>query len=282
MILFRRSADLQQYLASRRTNNRSIGFVPTMGALHAGHLALIERSLQRDQFTVCSIFVNPTQFNEASDLEQYPRTPGKDLEWLSKVGCDLAFLPSVEEVYPGGTARTREIDFQGLDQRLEGAHRPGHFAGVAQVVEHLLRLVEPNRLYLGQKDYQQVAIIRRMIEQLELPIDVDMVPTIREEDGLAMSSRNVRLTPTERSAAPLISNVLRDVRERFRAGEEAHHLERAAMARLEKADHLRPEYFEIVDGRTLQPWSAANPQGRPVACTAVWAGKVRLIDNFLL
>ena len=282
MILFRRSTDLQQYLASRRTNNRSIGFVPTMGALHAGHLALIERSRQRDQFTVCSIFVNPTQFNEASDLEQYPRTPGKDLEWLSKVGCDLAFLPTVAEVYPEGTDRSREIDFRGLDQRLEGTHRPGHFAGVAQVVERLLRLVEPNRLYLGQKDYQQVAIIQRMIDELQLPVEVDMVPTVREADGLAMSSRNVRLGPAERAAAPLIQAVLHDVRERFRAGEEAHHLERAALSRLEKAEHLRPEYFEIVDGQTLKPWSAANPQGRPVACTAVWAGDVRLIDNFLL
>jgi pantoate--beta-alanine ligase len=282
MILFRRSSDLQQYLESRRTNNRSIGFVPTMGALHAGHLALIERSLERDQFTVCSIFVNPTQFNDANDLEQYPRTPGKDLEWLSKVGCDLAFLPTVAEVYPDGTDRPRPIDFRGLDQRLEGAHRPGHFAGVAQVVERLLRLVAPNRLYLGQKDYQQVAIIRRMIDALALPVAVEMVPTVREADGLALSSRNVRLGTAERAAAPLIHQILEEVRERFRAGEDARHLERAARTRLAANEHLRPEYFEIVDGQTLDPWAANNPQGRPVACTAVWAGDVRLIDNLLL
>ncbi len=282
MILFRRSSDLQQYLESRRTNNRSIGFVPTMGALHAGHLALIERSLQRDQFTVCSIFVNPTQFNEAHDLERYPRTPGKDLEWLSKVGCDLAFLPTVAEVYPDGTDRNREIDFRGLDQQLEGPHRPGHFAGVAQVVERLLRLVAPNRLYLGQKDYQQVAIIRRMIDALNLPVAVEMVPTVREPDGLAMSSRNVRLGAAERAAAPLIYQVLAEVRDRFRAGEDARHLEQAARARLAATEHLRPEYFAIVDGQTLEPWAANNPQGRPVACTAVWAGDVRLIDNYLL
>lgn len=282
MILFRRSADLQRYLESRRTNNRSIGFVPTMGALHAGHLALIERSLERDQFTVCSIFVNPTQFNEAADLEQYPRTPGKDLEWLSKVGCDLAFLPTVAEVYPSGTDHPRPVDLAGLDRRLEGAHRPGHFAGVAQVVDRLLDLVRPNRLYLGQKDYQQVAIIRSLVRQLHLPVEIEMVPTVRETDGLAMSSRNVRLDPDHRAAVPLIHEVLQMVRERFRSGEEAGHLERAALARLNENGLLRPEYFEIVDGRTLEPWFAANPQGRPVACTAVWAGDVRLIDNQIL
>jgi pantoate--beta-alanine ligase len=282
MILFRRSGDLQQYLESRRTNNRSIGFVPTLGALHAGHLALIERSRRRDQFTVCSIFVNPTQFNEAADLEKYPRTPGKDLEWLSKVGCDLAFLPTVAEVYPQGLNRQREWNFGGLDQRLEAAHRPGHFAGVAQVVERLLELVAPNRLYLGQKDYQQVAIIRGLTEQLQLPIEIDMVPTVREPDGLAMSSRNVHLSPEARAAAAQIFEVLQMVRDRFRSGEEARQLERAALDLLKASEYLRPEYFEIVDGQTLEPWSAQNPRGRPVACTAVLAEGVRLIDNHIL
>ncbi|MCB0637818.1 MAG: pantoate--beta-alanine ligase, partial [Lewinella sp.] len=202
MYLFQGVSQLQRHLAAERVNNRTVGFVPTMGALHEGHLALVRQSLAENQVTVCSIFVNPTQFNDSDDLKKYPRTPGKDLEKLAMVGCDVAFLPNVAEVYPPGLDTALPLDLAGLDRSLEGAHRPGHFAGVVQVVKRFLDLVEPHRLYLGQKDFQQQLIIRHMVQALNLPVKVLTVPTVREPDGLAMSSRNTLLDPAIRPAAP--------------------------------------------------------------------------------
>ncbi|MEM7575625.1 MAG: pantoate--beta-alanine ligase [Bacteroidota bacterium] len=280
MYIFRRAADLQAFLQKRRTHGRSVGFVPTMGALHRGHLSLVDRAQQENQLTVASIFVNPTQFNQAEDLQHYPRTPGKDCELLAEVGCGLVFLPTVAEVYPyGPDHRDHNFDFQGLDSRLEGEHRPGHFTGVAQVVSRLLQLVRPDRLYLGQKDYQQVAVLRSMAEQLRLELDIVQVPTVRAEDGLALSSRNERLTKEARTAAPAIFQALVSTSAGLTAGQHPAKLIAKAIHDLNQTGPLKVEYFEIVDGKSLLPVADPSQHETIVIVAAVWAGDVRLIDN---
>ncbi len=278
MHIFRRPAELQTFLRAARTNRHSVGFVPTMGALHRGHLALIEAAQQRDSTVVCSIFVNPTQFNNPKDLERYPRTTDKDLEALARVGSTAAFLPEVADIYPQGSDYRLDLDFEGLDRRLEGLHRPGHFAGVAQVVHRLLELVEPDRLYLGQKDYQQTLIVRSMIRQLRLPVAVLTVPTVREADGLALSSRNLLLTKEARRAAPLLFQTLARMRDRLKAGESVSDTRNWAWEQLQSPP-LDPEYLEIVDSQTLQPIPTLREDPTAVICAAVWAESVRLIDN---
>lgn len=280
MYLFQRCADLQDWLKTVRGHNRKVGFVPTMGALHDGHLSLIRQSKAADSCTVCSIFVNPTQFNDTTDLEKYPRTPARDIELLAGTECDALFLPSVEEVYPIGTHDGIKVDLEGLDEVLEGAFRPGHFAGVVQVVHRLLGLVRPDRLYMGQKDYQQLTIIRQMIRQLNLPVELVMADIRRENDGLAMSSRNVRLSPEFRAIAPVIYQVLQNVQEQ--AGHRTVAESKSwALQQLTEAG-LKPEYFEIIDGynlRNIDSWAAAD---LVVACVAAWAGEIRLIDNVII
>jgi pantoate--beta-alanine ligase len=280
MYLFQRSVDLQNWLQTVRGHNRKVGFVPTMGALHDGHLSLIRQSGAENTFTVCSIFVNPTQFNDASDLEKYPRTPGRDIDLLAGAACDVLFLPTVEEVYPPDLDTSVSVDLHPLDAVMEGAFRPGHFAGVVQVVHRLLQLVQPDRLYMGQKDYQQLTIIREMIRQLDLPVKLVMAPIRRETDGLAMSSRNVRLTPEYRAAAPAIYRILEQVKEQVEE-KSVQELENWAMGELTEAG-LRPEYVEIVDGYSLQTISRMSETKQAVACVAAWAGDIRLIDNLIL
>lgn len=280
MYIFRAAAELQQHLQTLRSNNRTIGFVPTMGALHEGHLSLIRQSKSENSFTACSIFVNPTQFNEAADLQQYPRTPGTDIGLLADAQCDVLFLPPTEEIYPPGLDTTVAVDLGELDQVLEGRFRSGHFAGVVQVVKRLLDLVQPDRLYMGQKDYQQFTIVREMIRQLQLPVEIVMAPIVRESDGLAMSSRNTRLTVADRLAAPLIYKTLREARQLLKT-QPPTAVRDWALDQL-RAAGFRPEYFEVVDGTSLQPVSGAGNSKQLVACTAVWAGDVRLIDNILL
>lgn len=280
MYLFQGVSALHAHLRTERVNNRTVGFVPTMGALHEGHLALVRQSLAENQVTVCSIFVNPTQFNDPADLEKYPRTPGKDLELLASVGCNVAFLPSVDEVYPPNLAPMPDIDLAGLDQGLEGAHRPGHFAGVVQVVQRFLDLVEPHRLYLGQKDFQQQLIIRHVVRGLEPPLKVVTVPTVREPNGLAMSSRNVRLPAEVREQAGLIHQTLEQAKDKLET-EAPRAVEAWALRHLDQAP-FRPEYFCFVDGTNLQPVHQSGMHDTVVACTAVWAGEVRLIDNLLV
>ncbi|MEZ4985008.1 MAG: pantoate--beta-alanine ligase [Saprospiraceae bacterium] len=281
MYVFRRVADLQAFLQAERVNNREVGFVPTMGALHAGHLKLIRQSLAENQITVASIFVNPTQFNDPSDLEKYPRTPGKDLEKLSLVGCQVVFLPTVSEIYPTETASVPDIALGHLATTMEGAHRPGHFDGVAQVVKRLLEIVTPSRLYMGQKDYQQQLIVRHLVQWMQIPTRVVTVTTEREEDGLAMSSRNVLMTPQLRERAALLYETLTIAKEQLLAGTPIEVIETAALARLQQPD-FTPEYFSIVDGVTLLPVQAEALPALVVACTAVKVGKVRLIDNLIL
>ena len=252
-----------------------------MGALHRGHAALVAACVQREAITVASVFVNPTQFNEADDLAAYPRTPAEDARLLAEQGCDYLYLPSAEDVYPNGTqdSLARHLDFGALGERLEGAQRPGHFAGVAQVVSRLLEIVQPGTLYLGQKDYQQVAVVRRMIELLKLTVKVHTVPTVREADGLALSSRNRRLSPDDRRAASTINRQLTAVVGGLQAGWPARSLEQMAYQTMAQHPRLQPEYVEVVDGLTLQPYLDGAEVGELVVLTAVRAGAVRLIDN---
>ena len=275
------ATELAQALSAERRNGRSIGFVPTMGALHLGHATLIEHATRANDVTVASIFVNPTQFNEVADLEAYPHTPDEDARLLNAYACDYLYLPSIEDVYPEGTNQslTARLDLGELATRMEGRQRPGHFAGVVQVVSRLLSIVEPTVLYLGQKDYQQVAVIKRMIHLLGLTVEVAVVPTVREADGLALSSRNRRLTPEQRAAAGKINQHLAVVAAGLRSGWPARELERLALRGLQSVPLLEPEYVEVVDGATLLPYQDGQPAEEVVVATAVRVGAVRLIDN---
>ncbi len=280
MYLFKSVHQLDQYLQHFRATNTSVGFVPTMGALHLGHLSLIEASNAQNELTVCSIFVNPTQFNEGSDLDKYPRTPGVDLALLAAANCDVVFMPEVDEVYPPGVELDSPIPPKALVQGMEGQFRPGHFEGVVQVVKRLLDIVKPSSLYMGQKDYQQAAIIEWMLDFTQLTTELVVCPILREENGLAMSSRNVRLDPAIRPKAVLLYETLLQVKEKLDTL-SPRELEEWALEQLGKPD-FRPEYFDIVDGLSLQPLEKIGENDFAVACTAVWAGEVRLIDNMIL
>ena len=279
MLIFKKAADLQAWLNGERNTGKSIGFAPTMGALHDGHLDLVRMAKKECDRAVVSIFVNPTQFNDPKDLEKYPRTPEKDATLLIGVDCDALFIPPVEEVYPPGLDLTVHLDFGQLDQVMEGEFRPGHFKGMATVVNRLLDIVQPHRLYMGQKDFQQLTIVRNMLAQLHSPVELVMCPTRREADGLAMSSRNVRLSPAMRAAAPVIYQTLVWAKETF-PEQAATAVRASATARLSEAG-LRPEYFDIVDGITLQPVERWQDSDFVVACTAAFAEEVRLIDNLI-
>lgn len=281
MLLFKHVRTLQAFLSRRRAAGQTIGFVPTMGALHEGHLALVRQSRAENTLTVASIFVNPTQFNQADDLQAYPRLPGPDIAALTSVRCDVLFMPAVEEVYPPDHNTDLRIDLAGLDEPMEGAFRPGHFAGVAQVVDRLLTMVEPHRIYMGQKDYQQATIIRHLLRTTERATELRVHPTVREADGLAMSSRNLRLTDDHRRRAVRLYQTLRWAKDALTAGMAVADIEAEAMERLQQPG-FRPEYFSIVDGITLQPVAEPAQHAIIVACLACWAGDVRLIDNLLL
>ncbi len=252
----------------------NVGFVPTMGALHAGHLSLVERARADGGLVVVSVFVNPTQFNDPDDLRRYPRTPEQDLELLERAGADIVFMPSVEEVYPEPDTRT--FDFGPLDKVMEGATRPGHFNGVAQVVSRLFDLVQPARAYFGEKDFQQIAVIREMVRRLAMPVEIVAAPIVREPDGLAMSSRNALLTPAARAAAPLIHKALSEGVALKRSMTPAE-VEKHVADRINADPELRVIYFELVDPSTLQRVSSWS--GGVRGCVAVQAGNVRLIDN---
>ncbi len=283
MILFKKEKDLKAFFKRKKLEEpkSSFGFVPTMGALHHGHLSLIKRSLSENSYTVCSIFVNPTQFNEKTDLDKYPRTIENDMALLEGMGNSILFWPAASEVYPPGLKTKLSISFEGLENVMEGYFRPGHFDGMAQVVKRLLDMVEPDRLYMGQKDFQQVAIVRNMIEQLSIPIKLVMCPIIREKDGLAMSSRNVRLPKKHRTRVPILHKTLKAVARKVKKQKDIAALKEWAINQL-SLPNFKPEYFEIADGRTLQPILNINDSDYIVACLAVWVGEVRLIDNMVL
>ena len=279
MLIFKKVADLQAWLAERQKTGQNIGFVPTMGALHRGHLELIRLAGQRGDLSVASIFVNPTQFNDPQDLDKYPRMPERDASLLLGAGCDALFIPAVEEVYPPGLDLAVRLDFGPLERVMEGVFRPGHFAGMATVVKRLLDIVQPQHLYMGQKDFQQLSIVRSMLQQLHSPIELVMCPTVREADGLAMSSRNVRLRPDMRAAAPTIYQSLLAARQAFKT-ESVQTVQIRALQQMREAG-LQPEYFEVVDGFTLLPVDHWADSPFVVACTAAFAGEVRLIDNLI-
>lgn len=268
--------ELKEELLPLRQAGKSIGFVPTMGALHRGHASLVERSAAENDVTVVSIFVNPTQFNDKNDLENYPRTLDADCRLLEACGAMLAFAPSVGEMYP--VPDTREFSFAPLDTVMEGACRPGHFNGVAQIVSKLFYAVEPHKAYFGEKDFQQLAIIREMVRRLGMGVHIVGCPIVRESDGLAMSSRNTLLTAGERERALVISRTLfasLDFAKNATLSETKAFVENAINA----TEGLELEYFMIVDGNTLQPLEAWEESDYPVGCIALFCGKIRLIDN---
>ena len=271
------SEELRRALGSR--DRSGIGFVPTMGALHAGHRSLVERARRECATVVVSVFVNPTQFNDKTDLKNYPRTPEADLRLLEEVGADFVFMPSVEEVYPEPDTRT--FDFGMIDKVMEGATRPGHFNGVAQVVSRLFDLVKPAKAYFGEKDFQQIAVIREMVRQLRIPVEIIPCPIVRGEDGLALSSRNTLLDTDHRTAAPYIYKVLKA------AVEKSHQttpdqLAAWVTAQVESNPLLKVIYFQVVDAATMQQVRTWEESPVIQGCIAVQAGDIRLIDNIKL
>lgn len=272
-------SETQDYVAKLRKSGKSIGFVPTMGALHAGHISLLKTASLNNDVVASSIFVNPIQFNKKEDLQKYPRTLEDDIRKLEEIECDLLFNPDVDEMYPEPVLD--RYNFGNLDKVMEGRHRPGHFNGVAVVVRKLFEIVKPDRAYFGMKDYQQLKIIQAMVSKLGLPVQIIPCPTMREPDGLAMSSRNVRLTADERKIAPVIFRVLNGVRDRMGQHDIAE-VEKWAIHQLNNYDELEVEYLEIVNTGTLsKPKSLPEPNSL-IVCAAVNLGKVRLIDNLVI
>ena len=282
MVLFKKATDLRKWLDAQLKKGSSIGFVPTMGALHTGHISLVEMSKKGNPITVSSIFVNPTQFNDPRDFEKYPITIEKDIAMLEAAGCDVLFLPSVKEMYPDGMKPAMHYNLGYLETILEGKFRPGHFQGVCMVVNRLLEIVQPNNLYLGQKDYQQCMVITKLIELMnqQHKITVNICPTLREADGLAMSSRNMRLKENERKTAATIYQSLSFIKENLsRLG--IADLKSHAEAMLEKAG-FRVDYVEIAEAKNLTAIDQWNGKEKLVSVIAAFLNEVRLIDNMLL
>ena len=276
MIVYRTKDDLTGHLLSLKNKDLTVGLVPTMGALHAGHASLVERAALENDLVIVTIFVNPTQFNDPSDLEHYPRTLDQDLELLRSLRADLVFVPSVREMYPGKDTQT--FDLGGLDRVMEGAYREGHFNGVAQIVSKFFLMIHPDRAYFGQKDFQQLVIVRRLVNILNLDLSVVSCPIIREKDGLAMSSRNVRLSKEERKLAPFIYETLVQAREQKLTLSPEQVKEWVRLRFLEQP-LMRLEYFEIVEDKGLTSIQTWDEKVNKVGCLAVHLGKVRLIDN---
>ena len=282
MQVFQTVSDIQRYLLTiNELNKKKVGFVPTMGALHEGHLSLIRTSKSKSDITVCSIFVNPTQFNDKKDFEKYPIQIDKDLEMLLEAKCDVVFIPNVEEIYPNGTLDKTSVDLGFIGKTLDGEHRPGHFDGVLQVVKRLLDIVQPDFLFLGQKDYQQCMVLNKLVEHYELPVIVDICATLREVDGLAMSSRNARLNSDERIAAVKLSKALFYIKDNIES-ESIQQLIDNQIQRLNEDELIKVEYLTIVNGKTLEPVDIYQENTPLTALIAAKVGQVRLIDNVIL
>lgn len=282
MILFKRKDELTKWLEGQRENKKTIGFVPTMGALHQGHISLIQSAKKENDIVVCSIFVNPTQFNDTSDYEKYPITIEDDILLLEQNDCDILFLPGVGEIYPDGTLKSNPYDLGHLERILEGKFRPGHFQGVCTVVDRLLRIITPKNLYLGQKDYQQCMVINKLVELIGMnnTTKIHVCPTLREEDGLAMSSRNRRLNATQRKAAPTIYNCLTYIKKKIKPGNIEHVIQDANGMLLDAG--FRPDYIEVADAITLESVHEWDGRQKLVGLVAAFSGEVRLIDNMPL
>jgi pantoate--beta-alanine ligase len=278
MIVYRTKTDLSGHLLSLQNEGKSIGLVPTMGALHQGHMSLVEQAAAENDVVVVTIFVNPTQFNDPSDLDLYPRTLDQDLELLRQLEADLVFVPAVKEMYPDED--TQVFDLGRLDKVMEGKHRPGHFNGVAQIVSKLFLMIRPHRAYFGQKDFQQLVVIRRLVEILDMNLTIVSCPIIREIDGLAMSSRNTRLSKEERKLAPFIYETLIHASEKMEALSPSQ-LKEWVILQFKKQSALELEYFDIVEDKGLIPVVKWDEEVNKVACLAVLLGGVRLIDNLI-
>jgi pantoate--beta-alanine ligase len=276
MEIFHSIYEIRKYVSLSKNKGATIGFVPTMGALHKGHITLVERAKKENNLCVCSIFVNPIQFNNKEDLFKYPRSIETDIEILKQFNCDILFAPSEKEIYP--EPDNTIYDLGGLDKLMEGAFRSGHFNGVAVVVKRLFDIVESHRVYFGEKDFQQLAIIKYLIKKNNIPVEVVSCPTIREPDGLAMSSRNAFLTTEERKVAPLIYQTLKKAREIYKSC-SIEKLKTYVVSEIESCPQLKIEYFEVVHSETLESADNFNEPAKCIACIAVYLGKVRLIDN---
>jgi len=278
MLITKTISETRAEIIKVRKSGNTIGFVPTMGALHQGHISLQERARNENDFTVCSIFVNPIQFNNPEDLEKYPRTEEEDLRKLRNAGCDLVFMPAAQEMYP--EKNTVKYEFGHLEKVMEGEFRPGHFNGVAVVVKKLFDIVQPHRAYLGEKDFQQLAIIKALVKMLHIPVEIIPCPTLREPSGLAMSSRNERLSPKDRETASVIYKTMCLAKNKVPVLSPAE-IEAWVEQEINTANGMQMEYFKLVDADTLLPvqeWKT----GQPVrGCVAAYIGGVRLIDNIL-
>ncbi|MBL7703531.1 MAG: pantoate--beta-alanine ligase [Ferruginibacter sp.] len=280
MILFKKAGDINTWLMKSRKAGKNIGFVPTMGALHQGHISLVQASKKAGSISVCSIFVNPAQFNDSKDFDNYPSTLEKDIDALEKAGCDILFLPSVTEMYPGGTYNAKTYNLGYLETVLEGKYRPGHFQGVCLVVHRLLNIIPADDLYLGQKDYQQCMVIKKLVEVEKMNTTIHICPTLRESGGLAMSSRNMRLTAEEKKQALKIYETLSFIKNNIKPG-NLNQLKQNAVNNLAVAG-FKVDYVEIADAGNLEIINEWDGHTKPVAVAAAFLGDVRLIDNLLL
>jgi len=277
-MLVKTKNELQKQLSALRSKG-SVGFVPTMGALHQGHVSLVEQAVKENAVVVVSIFVNPTQFNDPNDLKRYPRNLEADLKLLGKTGCDLVFSPGAGEIYP--EPDTRKFNFGNLEQVMEGKHRPGHFNGVAQVVSRLFEMVNPDKAYFGLKDFQQLAVIKKLVKIMNMPVEILPCPIVREKSGLAMSSRNELLSAEERQNAALIYQTLTEI-QKLKTLKSVQQLKNHVIETINKNPILNVEYFEIVDDENLMSVENWEEKGVKVGCIAVQCGKIRLIDNIVL
>ena len=280
MQIFKEIAPLKAFLVEKRRMGQTVGFVPTMGALHEGHLSLIQASRNDNEITVSSIFVNPAQFNNPSDLEKYPRTPDTDIAMMEKVGCDALFFPDTRVMYEGES--TLRFDFGNLEQVMEGKFRPGHFSGVALVVSKLFHIVEPDYAYFGQKDWQQFAIIRQLVRELKFNVQLKNVPTLREPDGLAMSSRNMRLTSTQRKKAAVLNQALVQASAMLIDGSTIDKVKMHVQHMLDNDREIKLEYFEVANSENLKLLNRVEDSVPIILCIAAFVGEVRLIDNMFL
>ncbi|MCH2034240.1 MAG: pantoate--beta-alanine ligase [Tenacibaculum sp.] len=277
MKIFKSKSDLKIYLAEEKKKGNSIGFVPTMGALHQGHLSLVEKALSKTDVSVVSIFVNPTQFDNQEDLDKYPKTFEKDVELLESINCDVLFYPSVDEIYDENVV-SESFDFDGLEHQMEGKFRDGHFDGVGTIVKALFEIVEPDVAYFGKKDFQQLQIIKKLVKKYNIPVKVKGMPIFREPDGLAMSSRNTRLSNEHREAAPFIHKVLKKARKKT-GTKSVKEITKWVEIQFQNHPLLELEYFTIAEEKTLITAEEFEQNKRYRAFIAVFAGEIRLIDN---
>jgi len=280
MILFKKAGDINNFLIKNRKQGNTAGFIPTMGALHRGHISLLQKAKQTETISVCSIFVNPTQFNDSKDFENYPSTIEKDIDQLEKAGCDVLFLPAVTEMYPGGIKNTKHYDLGYLETVLEGKYRPGHFQGFCQVVHRLLDIIPADQLYLGQKDYQQCMVIKKLVELENIKTTINICPTLREPDGLAMSSRNLRLPDNNRKKAVKLFDTLSYLKDHIKPG-NSEDLLRNLLQNL-TTEGFKVDYLEIANADTLALSTDWDGKTALVALIAAFLDDVRLIDNMLL